>query len=191
LGKFVAMSEEKLQGKLVIAFGKVMLLLQFDSGYRFFARGSHADLRDDGVDCDAGCVECDDAGCVECDDADVAAGIAVVDVDDVDAVCVGNGTVSIDACAVAVGGAGDDGIIDARRRLTRSAAAASTTSRAWCVSSARDCVDSDSDDASVVDVVSFTATTPATNCCSIAGLNVRLRPIDFGAVYGVSSLHFA
>jgi hypothetical protein len=37
------------------------------------------------------------------------------DVDGVDAVCVGNGTMSMDVFAVVVGGAGDDGIIDARR----------------------------------------------------------------------------
>jgi len=99
---------KKLQGKLVIAFGKATLLLQFDSGYRFFARGSRADLRDDGVECDAGCIECD---------AGVASIVVVVDVDvdDVDAVCVGNGTMSMDVFAVVVGGAGDDGIIDARR----------------------------------------------------------------------------
>jgi hypothetical protein len=82
----------KLQGKLVIAFGKVMLLLQFDSGYRFFARGSRADLRDDGVGCDAGCVECD-AGVASI----VVVVIVEVDVDDDAVISVPNVTRRIDA----------------------------------------------------------------------------------------------
>ena len=71
--------------------------LKLHSGYRFFARGSRVDLRDDGVECGTGV-------------ADVAAVVV-----DVDAVCVAAGTVSIDVVAVVLGGAGDDGVIVERR----------------------------------------------------------------------------
>jgi len=56
--------------------------LRYHSAYVFFACGARADLRDDGVECDAG---------VACDGAVVA-----VDVDEIDAVCVTNGTMSVD-----------------------------------------------------------------------------------------------